>query len=274
MKANQYLRTYYTDLVRSYVLHQEERFLAMAADLGRSALRREIPLEEIADMHDGVLLALAERNPRLTLANAVRLASPPFMEMLMAYGMAFREQLDQRQAVEAQLLEARDAAELASHAKSDFLASMSHERRTPLNAVIGFADMLEAEIFGPLGDKHYKDYAASIGEAGRHLLNLITNILEASQIGSGELLLDIEEIDIGELASGCVRMMRGKAETNGLEIIVKISPSLPNVRVDRRRFKQILFNLLSNALKFTPPGGQVTVSIKENKSDELVLTVA
>ncbi|MFN3077678.1 MAG: sensor histidine kinase [Alphaproteobacteria bacterium] len=273
MKANQYLRAYYTDLVRSYVLHQEERFLVMAADLGRSALRRDVPLEEIVELHNGVLLGLAASHPRMGLTEAVRLTSPPLMEVLMAYGMAFREHMEQRRTMEEQLLEARDTVEIASNVKTDFLANMSHELRTPLNAVLGFAEMLDAEIFGPIGDEHYREYAQSIGEAGRRLLDLINDLLEASRIGGGFHLLNEEEVGLYETVTTCLRMMQMRAEHNGLQVETDLPPGLPNVRVDRLRFKQILLNLLSNAMKFTPRGGRITVKVRENAADEIVLSI-
>ncbi|MEO5375085.1 MAG: ATP-binding protein [Alphaproteobacteria bacterium] len=274
MKANQYLRSYYADLVRSYIQHEEERFLSMASDLGRSALRREIPLEEVAEMHDAVLLDIAKSRPEFTVADVVRLASPPFLEMVMAYGMAFRDQLEQRRAVEAQLLQAKDAAEIASRAKSDFLASMSHELRTPLNAVIGFADIIAGEYFGPVGTDRYREDARNIGEAGRHLLDLISDILDVSKVGAGQMVLGEEEMNLIETVDSCVRMVRVRAENAGLRVEVAIEPALPLLRGDRRRVKQILLNLLSNAVKFTPSGGAVVVTVTLDEDDSVVIAVS
>lgn len=273
MKANHYLRSYYAELVRGYVQHGEEKYLSMASDLGRSALRREIPLEEVADMHDEVLLDLADKQPQLTLADAVRLASPPLLEMLMAYGMAFRDQLEQRRAVEAQLLKTKDAAEIASRAKSDFLASMSHELRTPLNAVIGFADIIAEEMFGPVGTERYREDARNIGMAGRHLLDLISDILDVSKVGTGQMLLDEEEMNLIETIDTCVRMIRVRGENAGLRISVDIAPALPLLRGDKLRVKQILLNLLSNAVKFTPAGGEVSLTAAVDNSDAIIISV-
>ncbi|KAF0116486.1 MAG: PAS/PAC sensor Signal transduction histidine kinase [Rhodospirillaceae bacterium] len=268
MKATRYLHDYYAHLVRNYVLRQEERFLAMAADLGRAALRREVPLEEIAAMHDTVLLALAEERPDFTAASVVHLASPPFMEVLMAYGLAFRDQMEQRHAIEAQLLQARDAAEAASRAKSDFLASMSHELRTPLNAVIGFADIISSELFGPVGTERYREDARNIAEAGRHLLELISDILDVTKVGSGHMALDADEIDLVEIIETCVRMIHIRAEHAGLSLMTNVDAGVPRLLADRMRVKQMLLNLLSNAMKFTPPGGRISISAYEDETNE------
>ncbi|MBF0129680.1 MAG: HAMP domain-containing histidine kinase [Alphaproteobacteria bacterium] len=273
MKSNHYLRAYYADLVHSYVLNQEERFLSMAADLGRSALRREVPLEEIVELHDQILLDLAKSRPDFSLSSAIKLASPPLMRMLTAYGEAFREQLEQQRSVETQLLHAKDAAELASRAKSDFLAGMSHELRTPLNAIIGFSDIIASEIFGPIGTERYREDARNIGEAGRHLLELISDILDISKMGSGQLALDETDIDLMEVIPACTRMLKIRAEEAGLRVIIDVAPGLPRLRADALRVKQMLLNLISNATKFTSAGGTISVTAHENEKDEIVISV-
>jgi signal transduction histidine kinase len=154
---------------------------------------------------------------------------------------------------------ALDAAAAANHAKSSFLASMSHELRTPLNAVIGFAEMMTTEAFGPLGNKKYRDYASDIRSSGIHLLTIINDILDISRIDSGEGRLEEEVLDLRLVISQSLRMVAHQAELSTVELKTTIEPGLPRMRGDKRRLKQVLINLLANAVKFTPAGGRVSV---------------
>ena len=150
-------------------------------------------------------------------------------------------------------------AEGANSAKSEFLANMSHELRTPLNAINGFSEMMVGEMFGPLGDRRYKEYSADILASGQHLLALINDILDMSKIEAGKMSLHLETVDVAEMAAEAVRLMRNRAESAGLLIRVDTPDDLPTLEADYRGLKQILLNLLSNAIKFTPQGGRITV---------------
>ena len=150
-------------------------------------------------------------------------------------------------------------AEGANSAKSEFLANMSHELRTPLNAINGFSEMMVGEMFGPLGDRRYREYSADILASGQHLLALINDILDMSKIEAGKMNLHLEAVDVGDLAEEAVRLMRNRAETAGLIVSVLAQDGLPPIEADYRGLKQVLLNLLSNAIKFTPQGGRVTV---------------
>lgn len=154
-------------------------------------------------------------------------------------------------------------AESANTAKSEFLANMSHELRTPLNAINGFSEMMVSEMFGPLGDKRYKEYVQDILSSGQHLLALINDILDMSKIEAGKLSLNLDWMEVGEVVDDAVRLMRNRAETANLDLVVSIAPGLPEIEADYRAVKQVLLNLLSNALKFTPPGGRVEVKVWE-----------
>ncbi|HTZ81522.1 MAG TPA: PAS-domain containing protein [Stellaceae bacterium] len=167
----------------------------------------------------------------------------------------------ERKRVEADLRRARDEAELASRSKTEFLANMSHELRTPLNAVIGFSDVLIGEIFGPLGDAHYRDYAHDIRDSGNHLLNLINDVLDVAKIEFGRIELTEDVVPLGEIIGSSVRLMRERAEAAGVELRTDLCAELPALRADIRRMKQVLLNLLSNAVKFTPSGGAVTIAV-------------
>ena len=147
----------------------------------------------------------------------------------------------------------------ANRAKSEFLANMSHELRTPLNAIIGFSEIMTQELFGPIGAAPYRGYVSDILASGQHLLALINDVLDMSKIEAGKMTLYREPLDVGALAEEALRLVRNRAETAGLMLIADIGEDLPLVEADARAVKQILLNLLSNALKFTPAGGRVSV---------------
>ena len=159
--------------------------------------------------------------------------------------------------------DAKVRAEEANRAKSEFLANMSHELRTPLNAIIGFSEMMSAEMFGKIAERRYVEYSRDILVSGQHLLALINDILDMSKIEAGKLNLRKEPLDVAEAVAEAVRLVRARAETSGLELIVEAPSLLPNVQADERAFKQILLNLLSNALKFTPTGGLIRVRARQ-----------
>jgi signal transduction histidine kinase len=161
----------------------------------------------------------------------------------------------------AALRAAAQAAEAANRAKSEFLANMSHELRTPLNAVIGFAEIMRGERLGPVGTGRYRDYAHDIAASGRHLLRIIEGILDLSKIEAGRLELAEEAFDLAELADECVRLIRPRAEEAGLDCALAAPPTALRLFADPRLVRQILFNLLANAVKFTPRGGRVRVDV-------------
>jgi protein-histidine pros-kinase len=157
-----------------------------------------------------------------------------------------------RREIEASLAE-------ASKAKSDFLATVSHELRTPLNAIIGFSEMIRDAVIGPL-DVRYREYGGDINNSGRHLQNIINDILDISKIEGGGVVLRDDIVSIGETAEACRRIVAPMAEAAGVSLSIIESAPLPLIRSDQVRFQQILLNLMSNAVKFTPAGGRVSVS--------------
>jgi signal transduction histidine kinase len=148
----------------------------------------------------------------------------------------------------------------ASQAKSQFLAAMSHELRTPLNAIIGFAEMLAQEMFGPLGSQRYRDYAGTIQSSGRHLLGLINDILDFSKLDAGALELDEQTVDLSAVARESARMLDTQVNEARVRLHEQLDPALPQLLADARRVRQIVLNLLANAVKFTPPEGEVRVT--------------
>ncbi len=206
----------------------------------------------------------------------LREAPPPLEELTLSDGRVIERRLipmadggllatyldiTERKRFEADLRRAKEEAELASRTKTEFLANMSHELRTPLNAVIGFAEIMQSEVFGPLGDSRYTEYAADIRDSGQHLLNLINDLLDVSKIEFGKVELVEETVDLPSVIDSCMRLMRDRADQAALELTAHTPPNLPYLRADGRRLKQILLNLMSNAVKFTPSGGQVTVRV-------------
>ncbi len=147
----------------------------------------------------------------------------------------------------------------ANEAKSQFLAAMSHELRTPLNAVIGFADVLTMEIYGPLGSPRYAEYIRDIRASGAHLLALINDILDLSRLDAGNAELLEEDADLANLIDAALRMVQSQAAEKNIRIDHSIEARLPMIHADKRRISQVLINILSNAVKFTPAGGRVNV---------------
>lgn len=155
--------------------------------------------------------------------------------------------------------EARHQAEAAANAKSEFLAVVSHELRTPLNAIIGFSEIIRDEVLGKLGDHRYREYAIDIYTSGVHLLSLLNDILDLSKAEAGKLELREETVDVTDVIERALRMVSPQAQAAELDIVTEIEDALPYLWADERKIRQILINLMSNSLKFTPPGGRIGV---------------
>ncbi|MCE9523912.1 MAG: PAS domain-containing sensor histidine kinase, partial [Alphaproteobacteria bacterium] len=160
----------------------------------------------------------------------------------------------------AELVDAKLRAEEANHSKSNFLANMSHELRTPLNAIIGFSEILMGDT--PLSAGKRAEYASDIHSSGRHLLSVINDILDISRIEAGKVTLDDDVVEISEIFQACVRMAQSRADENGVEICRHIGSGMPRVIADRRLVLQVVLNLVSNAVKFTPRGGRVDLGAR------------
>ncbi len=180
-----------------------------------------------------------------------------------------------RKLTEEALQTAKHEAELANRSKSEFLSNMSHELRTPLNAIIGFADLMTKEAFGPLGNSNYREYVSDIQVAGQHLLDLIGGILDLSKIEAGKAELKEQNIEVGKIILSCLALVEERAQTGNIRLDAQFTDEpLPALRADKRMLKQILINLLTNAVKFTPPGGKVTMRWWANPADGFAFEVA
>jgi two-component system cell cycle sensor histidine kinase PleC len=168
--------------------------------------------------------------------------------------------------------EARRRAEAANIAKSRFLATMSHELRTPLNAILGFSEVMKAELLGKIENEQYREYAGSIHDSGRHLLQLINEILDLSRIEAGRYELREQPLRLSELIEDCLRLLQLRAQSKGLTITRDFA-RLEHVWADERAIRQICLNLMSNALKFTPRGGHITLTLAATAEGGQMLSV-
>jgi signal transduction histidine kinase len=156
--------------------------------------------------------------------------------------------------------------EMASRHKSEFLANMSHELRTPLNAIIGFSQVLRQRLFGEINDKQ-DEYLADILSSGNHLLSLINDVLDLSKVEAGQVELDVAPFSLREALERGVVMVRERATQNGVQLSLELAQDVDGVRGDERRIRQVVFNVLSNAVKFTPAGGSVAVATARVNGD-------
>lgn len=236
-------------------IHVADRlaYLSALADLRQGAAMRKIALRLRLPAVEGEKPAANHR------PFAIEFAGPgDHGDLILAVLRDDAEMAEMREAV----VRADERVRGDDLAKSRFLAAVSHELRTPLNSIIGFADMLLHEIFGGFTDPRQKEYAGLIRESGNHLLSVVNSILDVSKIESGAYSIHPEPFRFAEAAETCRSMMGHQAATKAIRLEDRVAPNAGEIRGDRRAIQQILINLVSNALKFTPEGGHVAIGAK------------
>src|SRR5215469_6929181 len=270
------------DALRRARIGLDDTFMGKAATLGRSL--------ELTDLRDAPLdphlSALAEtgwrslvavpmlREGRIVGAMVIRRHTPgripqEISDLLETFASQSALALTSAQ-LYRQLERQSAALEIASRHKSEFLASMSHELRTPLNAIIGFSEVLLERMFGELNERQ-DDYLRDIWSSGKHLLELLNDILDLSKIEAGQMVLNRSEFVVSESLEYCLSMVRERALKQGIHLGLKADPEVGLLNADRLRFRQVVLNLLSNAVKFTPEGGRVDVRASVRDQDLVVL---
>ena len=189
---------------------------------------------------------------------------------ILTVGTDFTE----RKEAENALRLAKEQAEAASRSKTEFLANMSHELRTPLNAIIGFSEMIHEGLLGPVGNAKYLEYASNIKDSGNHLLGIINDILEVSKIEAGKLELREQDVVVATAVQDVLRLLNSRIEERQLRTRKKIPEGFPLLRCDERKFKQILLNIISNSVKFTPEGGRIDVACTLDESNGIIVQVS
>ena len=209
---------------------------------------------------------------RLALRLRARPAPPTAEAERLGAAQSDLEEANRRlEAKTADLAAALEAAESGDRAKSQFLATMSHELRTQLNAIIGFAEFLNSDLCGSLSAKQ-RGYVGDIRRAGGHLLDLVSHVHDLSRVDARQLVLEDDVVELGNLIAGAVTAVSPRAAEVGVALHTAVAAGLPQIRADARRLRQILLDLLSNAVKFTPKGGTITLSA-ERRGAHLAIAV-
>ena len=193
-------------------------------------------------------------------------------DVLLHFEATFND-ITQRRTSEQALVAAKEQADYANHSKSEFLANMSHELRTPLNAIIGFSEIIKDELFGKVGNPQYVEYAKDIYDSGELLLSLINDILDMSKIEAGKRDLAESVININRVIQTALRLVASRAKASKQHLVIKLPKDFPDMRGEERAFKQIIVNLLTNAIKFTPEGGSITIDGKVNQGGNMQIII-
>jgi|GEM_PF-5638342 len=230
------------------------------------------------------LLVLGRRNaPRRAPATDVPAAEPAadvsdgnaadLADQLLALHQELESARQDFQTRTMELEGERDKAAAADEAKSKFLATMSHELRTPLNAIIGFSEIMHLEQMGPIGNDRYKGYIGDVLESGRHLLSLVDDILDMSRLQVGKATFEEVEIDVAEIIGSVVNLLGPESRNARVRLDMRLSPNIGRLWGDLRAIRQVLTNILGNAVRYSKDAGHVTISARENASGALVITV-
>jgi PAS domain S-box-containing protein len=236
--------------------------------IARSRLDRLVSGEAISDDDRGEIIGRRRQGGLISLQLTLGRANSAGTR----FHALFRDMTRWKEAQNDMTL-ARQQAEKASAAKSEFLAKISHEMRTPLNAIIGFSEMMMEERFGPLGNERYRDYLKDINASGAHVVSLLNDLLDLSKIEAGKMELSFERVDLNEVTQQSVAIMQTQASRARVIVRTALSMNIPGIVADTRSIRQIVLNLLSNSIKFTGAGGQVIVSTAANDDGHVTLRV-
>jgi signal transduction histidine kinase len=247
--AKQSVRDRYFELLKAYVVTQDEAPLAAAADLGRELVHADFPPEEIGEVHEAAIQRLAQESPHVIAPDAARLTSAPLIEMLMAYGLAFRE-IDQM--------------------KSEFIAVASHELRTPLHSIRGFTKLL---LGGAVEDPQTRrEFLLILDEQSERVSRLVNDLIDVSKAEAGHMKMCMETVRLDELVATEWAGFSIEASAKNITMSPVLPRKLPAVKGDRVQLGRVLTNLLSNAIKFSPEHAAITVRARVS-GDELIIDV-
>lgn len=257
-----------TDKRMSIVLHSVDQGMSLgqAKEHANEEMSGSVQMliDTVLSMYDTLssrtLDLMRERGERIKAEAALQQAHDNLEKQVDERTRELRQEINERKRTEEDLIQAKLQAEAASKVKSEFLANMSHELRTPLNAIIGFSSMMEIEAHGPLGSDKYGEYLHDIQTSGSHLLKIIENILNMSNLESGSHRLHLESIEVFAMMSDCLSMTTEKATRKNIKLVNDTPRGAPPLFADQNAIKQCLLNLLSNAIKFTPDTGTVIIN--------------
>lgn len=278
----------YLEIFNCYIENQNEESLLQAADLGRELVTRNFPLENLLVLHESALLHLVEKKPEITLKEVFHVMNQPFSELMMAYALTFYAHLEIRQKLaEAQIIEkernrlqflveerttklrdAKEQAEIASQAKSQFLMKVSHELRTPMHAILSFAQLglekTDPERFHTVSREKLVLYFSRIVQSGERLLDLLNDLLDLSRIESGKMQFKFQKMEFKTILQSLHNEYAALLNTKKITLNICFSESYEAVSalyLDAAKIMQVLKNLLSNAVKFTPEHGVITITL-------------
>jgi two-component system cell cycle sensor histidine kinase PleC len=264
------------------LVHRHEFLLGMSHRFGR-ALFDKRPIRVLMDKNplivdvDETITSVNERiigeRPAALLQGFIVASAGQYVGVGTAISL-LKAMTDRMTEKTSELSIAGRRAEEANRAKSQFLATMTHELRTPLNAILGFSELIRDEHLGPVGNPRYAEYANDIHSSGRHLLSIIRDVLDMARIDAGKVELQDELIDIESCIAGTLRLIHGQAAQAGIDLRAETDAFLPHVMADPVRLKQVLLNLLGNAVKFSDNGGVVTVRAQCSDDGSLRIAIA
>ncbi len=255
----------------AYGVHPNLPHLASAM---QKALR-SIDYEERTEITSKWLAIKFENNINRELIMKIVSFGSLFLVLVLIWAISLRREINRRRVIEGQLLLAQKQAEAANEAKSTFLANMSHEIRTPLNAIIGFSEIMSQNLFGKISPPRYKEYLEDIEASGRHLANVINDILDLSKIEAGKWELDIKRFNLDECLQSALKMIETHANSKQVRLFYSKLPknAAAELMGDEVAFRRVLINILSNAVKFTENGGLVSCTISKGESGEAVIKI-